>query len=112
MANLLIDDTTVTVELTVAEKAEALHGNVTVPRSAITGVRVVPDGLAEVHGLRMPGTAVPGVMKVGTWRGAQGNTFAVCHGEQAAVVIELTGQPYDLIVITADNPEEAVASLS
>jgi hypothetical protein len=36
VANLLISDDTVTIELTLAEKAETLHGNLTVPRSAIT----------------------------------------------------------------------------
>lgn len=112
MANLQIFDDTVTVELTAIEKAEALHGNVTVPRSAITSVRAVPDGLSEVHGLKMPGAAIPGVIMVGTWRGAGGTTFAVCHGARPAVVIELAGQRYDRIVVTVDDPQNAVSSLS
>jgi hypothetical protein len=112
MANLLINDDTVTVELTALEKAQALHGNVTVPRTAITEVRSVPDGLAEVHGLKMPGSGIPGVIMVGTWRGADGTTFAVCHGAKPAVVIELTGQRFDRIVVTVDDPENAVSGLS
>jgi hypothetical protein len=112
VANLLINDDTITVELTTMEKAEAAHGNVTVARSAVTGVRAVPDGLSEVHGLRMPGTGFPGVIMVGTWRGGEGTTFAVCHGARPAVVIELTGQRYNRIVVTVDNPEDAVARLS
>ena len=56
MASLLIDDREVTVSLAAAEKIEALHGNVTVPRAAVVRARVVPDGLEEVHGLKMPGT--------------------------------------------------------
>ena len=35
MASLLIDDQEVTVSLAAAEKIEALHGNVTVPRAAV-----------------------------------------------------------------------------
>ena len=38
------------------EKAEALHGDVSVPRVAIVSARIVPDGMDEVHGLRLPGT--------------------------------------------------------
>ncbi|MGO8961907.1 MAG: hypothetical protein ACLQFR_31730 [Streptosporangiaceae bacterium] len=112
MANLEITDDTVTVVLSAAEKLEAIHGDVTVPRSAVTSVRAVPDGLAEVHGLRMPGTGFPGVIMVGTWRSHDGTTFAVCHGHKPAVVIDLTGQRYDRIVATVDKPEEAVTALS
>jgi hypothetical protein len=111
MANLLIDDHAVTVSLSALEKAEALHGDVRVPRAAVVGARAVPDGMAEVHGLRMPGTGFPGVIMVGTWRDNDGVTFAVCHGRRPAVVIDLADQPYDRLVVTVDNPEEAVASL-
>jgi len=112
VANLLIDDDAVTVELSAIEKFEALHGNVTVPRSAIAGVRTVPDGMDELHGLRMPGTGVPGVVMVGTWRDHEIVTFAVCHGRRPAVVIDLTDQVYDRLVITVDDPDEAIARLN
>jgi hypothetical protein len=111
VADLLIDDDTVTVRLSALEKAEALHGNVTVPRSAVTGAWTVPDGMAEVQGLRLPGTGLPGVIMVGTWRSPERTTFAVCHGRTPAVVLELTGQPYNRVVLTMDNPEEAVSGL-
>ena len=111
MAKLLINDDTVTVSLSATEKAEALHGDVSVPRSAVVSARVVPDGLAEVHGLRMPGTALPGVIMVGNWRDKQGVTFAVCHGRRPAVVLELTGQHYDRRVVTVENPGEVATAL-
>jgi hypothetical protein len=60
MANLVITDQALTVQMSLAEKAEALHRDLAVPRSAVTGVRIVGDGLAEVHGLRLPGTDIPG----------------------------------------------------
>jgi hypothetical protein len=112
MANLVITDETLTVQMSLAEKAEALHRDLTVPRSAVKGVRAVADGLAEVHGLRMPGTSIPGVIMAGTWISTEGSTFAVCHGRGPAVVIELAGQHVDRIVMTVDNPEEAVTELS
>ena len=112
VANLVINDDMVTVAMSAAEKAEALHRDLTFPRSAVTGVRAVGDGMAEVHGLRMPGAYFPDVIMVGTWRSGAGNTFAVCHGHGPAVVIDLTGQHYDRIVMTVDDPQEAVTSLS
>lgn len=112
MASLVITDDTLTVQMSLAEKAEALHRDLTVPRSAVTGVRVVGDGLAEVHGLRLPGTDIPGVIMVGTWVSSEGRTFAVCHGRGPAIVIGLAGQHVDRIVMTVDNPEEAATELS
>jgi hypothetical protein len=112
MANLVINDDTVTVAMSRAEKAEALHSDLTFPRSAVAGVREVQDGMAEVHGMRLPGTFWPGAIMVGTWRGADSITLAVCHGHGPAIVIDLTGQHYDRVVMTVDNPDEAIASLS
>jgi len=112
MAKLLVNDDIVTVSLSAVEKAEALHGDVSVPRSAVASARVVPDGLDEVHGLRMPGTGLPGVIMVGTWRDKERVTFAVCHGRRPAVVLELTGQHYDRFVVTVENPGEVAAALA
>ncbi len=112
VANLVINDDTVTVAMSAAEKAEALHRDLTFPRSSVTGVRAVDDGMAEVHGMRMPGAYFPDVIMVGTWRSGDGNTFAACHGSGPAIVIDLAGQHYDRIVMTVGDPQAAVASLS
>jgi len=112
MAKLLVNDDLVTVSLSAVEKAETVHGEMSVPRTAVVSARVVPDGMDEVHGLRMPGTGLPGVIMVGTWRDKEKVTFAVCHGRRPAVVLELAGQHYDRIVVTVENPDEVVASLT
>jgi hypothetical protein len=111
VASLLIDDRTVTVSLSAMEKIEALHGDVTVPRTAVAGARGVPDGMAEVHGMRV-GTGLPGVILVGTVRDGDSVTFAVCHGRGPAVVLDLVGQSYDRIVVTVENPDEIVSRLT
>jgi hypothetical protein len=112
MAKLIINDRDVTVSLSIVEKLEALHGDVTVPRCAVAQVRVVPDGMVEVHGLRAPGTGLPGVIKVGTWRRREGRTFAVCHGRRPAIVLDLVGSPYRRLVVTLDDPEQAMRLLA
>jgi hypothetical protein len=65
VAKLVISEDTVTVQMSRAEKTEALH-----------------------------------------------RTFAVCHGGGPAIVIDLTGERYDRIVLTLDNPEQAATQLS
>lgn len=105
MANIVINGDTVTVELSVVEKVEALHGDVSVAKSSIVGRHEVPDGLTEVHGLRMPGTGLPGVILVGTFLEPGRRTFAVCHGSTPAIVFDLEGERFDRLVVTVDNPE-------
>jgi hypothetical protein len=110
VARLLIDERAVTVSMSVMEKLEALHGNVSVPRTAVIAAREVPDGMAELHGMRV-GTGLPGVVMVGTFRDGHSITFAVCHGRRPAVVLDLAGWSYDRIVVTVDNPAEIVSRL-
>ena len=115
VATVLMDDRTVTVALSVTEKIEALHGDLAVPRTAVVCARAVPDGLAEVHGPDMP-TRWPAVSTVGTVRDFARNfdrvTFAICHGRQPAVVLDLADQPYDRIVVTVGNPGQIVSRLT
>jgi hypothetical protein len=112
MASFVIVDDIVTLELSKLEKFEALHGSMSMPRSAISAVRAVPDGMNELHGLRMPGTGIPGLLMVGTLRSGDLLTFAVCHARRPAVVVDLTGQEYDRLVVSADDAEEVVARLT
>ena len=88
MADLVINDSSVTVVLSAAERIESVHGDVSVPRSSVVGARQVPDGLAEVHGIRARGTTFPGVVMVGSWRESGSVTFAACHGHRPAVVVD------------------------
>ena len=111
MATVVVDADFVTVELTGAEKLETLHGDVTIPRASVVDAREVPDAMAELHGMRAPGTGLPGVLMAGTWRSAQEIIFAVCHGRRPGVVIDLVDTKYDRIVLTVDDPGQVLAAL-
>jgi len=111
MAHLLITDDVVTIDMSRGEKLEAGHRNQTFPRNAISGVRAVPDCIAEVHGMKGVGTGLPNTM-VGTWHDHGRVTFAVCHGHSPGVVIDLANSKYDTVVLTVENPEDIVARLS
>jgi hypothetical protein len=111
MAELKVDDESVTVVLSAGERMEAFRGNITVPRTSVVAARRVPDGLAEVHGIRAPGTTLPGVVMVGTWRATGSVTFAACHGRRPAVVLNLVGQPFDRLVVTVDDPDDTLKRL-
>ena len=111
MAHLLITDDTVTIDMGRGERFEAAHGDQAFPRSAITGMRAVPDRIAEVHGLKWAGTELPGI-RVGSFHEADRATFAVCHGHNPGIVIDLANSKYDRVVLTVENPEEIAVRLS
>jgi uncharacterized protein len=111
MANLLITDSAVTIDMSRGEKFEAVHGNQTFDRSAISGVRAVPDCIAEVRGLKWAGTELPGI-RVGSFHEDQRVTFAVCHGHKPGIVIDLANSKYDRVVLTVENAEELAGRLS
>jgi hypothetical protein len=111
MARLLIADDMVTIDMSRGERFEAAHPDQTFPRSAITGARAVPDCIAEVHGLKWAGTELPGV-RVGSFHDADHVTFAVCHGHDPGIVIDLANSKYDKVILTVENPEDIAARLS
>lgn len=111
MAHLLITDDAVTIDMSRGEKFEAIHGDQAFPRCAIRAVRAVPDCIAEVHGMKTMGTELPG-LRVGNFSDDEHTTFAVCHGHNPGIVIDLANSKYDRVVLTIENPEEIAARLA
>jgi uncharacterized protein len=111
MAQLLITADAITIDMSRGERFEAAHGDQTFRRSAISGVRAVADCIAEVHGMKWAGTELPGI-RVGSFHDAERITFAVCHGHNPGIVIDLANSKYDTVVLTVENAEEIAARLS
>lgn len=94
------------VALSRGERLAALRrGDPRVPLATVRDATVVPDGLAAAHGLRAPGLAIPGRVKIGTWRGRGGPRFVVVRRGVPAVRVEHAGGE----VIVSEPDAEAVA---
>lgn len=90
VAEITVDDTHVHVVLTPLERLGALHGDLSILRDAVRLVRSTDQPFAELRGIRAPGTGVPRVIALGTWRGRHGRDFvAIRRGDAEAVVLEL-----------------------
>ena len=112
MSVLRVDGDEVVLELSALEKVEGVHGDLRAPAQAVASVEVLDDVLVAVHGLRAPGTGIPGMTAVGTFRGGDGRTFAVVHhGEHRGVVVHLDGQSYDQWVVGCDDPEGVATAI-
>jgi hypothetical protein len=112
MADLEVDGDELVLHLRAIEKAEGAHGDIRVPLSAVTAVRSVDDPWPELRGIRAPGTGLPNVIAVGTRRGGFGKDFAAVHGKGPAIVVELEGQDFSRIVVTADDAAARARTIS
>ena len=111
MASLHVDPPLLSVRLTRAEKIAGLLRDVDVTLSAVRGVEVVEDALAAPSGLRAPGLGLPGMRKIGTWRGIGRKTLVSVRRGQPAVRVRLEGQRWDELLIGADDAPALAASL-
>jgi hypothetical protein len=112
MPTVTITSDAVTVRLSPAEKIGALHGDVSVPRSAIVSATIVADPMQAVSGLRAPGYAMPGHAKLGTWHHWDGRDFIAVYANRPAVELRLTGQQYQRLLVSTDDPAAVVAQLA
>jgi len=108
MAQIKIEDETVVVHLSLAEKIGALHGDLHFPRSAVRSARVVDKPFAEIQGIRSPGTGVPRIIALGTWRrrGRERDFVAVYRGERGIVVeVDPNASSYRRVILSTKDPD-------
>ena len=111
MSNVHVTRERVEIRLTARERVAGLLRDLVVPRSAVTTVEVVADGLAAPHGVRAPGLGLPGVAKIGIWRAPGDTQYVVARRGQPAVRLALSGERYDTVVVGADDAEELARRL-
>jgi len=112
MAELRIEGDELVLELTTVEEIEGVHGTVRLPASSIRSVEVLDDAIHAVHGMRAPGTGIPGSTAVGTFRSPDEKMFAVVHHDTPrGVRVRLEGADYDELIVGCAEPEAVAASL-
>jgi hypothetical protein len=112
MAALHVRGDRLVLELGLTERLFGLvGGDISVPRAAVAAARVVRPARDGIRGIRAPGAGFPGVIALGHWRGRGFHDFVAVYGNHAGVVVELTGQRFDRLVVSADDPDAVVASL-
>lgn len=111
MARITVTDDSVQLRFSMVEKILGLVRDQDFPRSAVASTRVEQQGLHAAKGMRAPGLGLPGIRLVGTWRG-KGRSLISVRRDEPAVVVELTGQRYERLVIGAEDAAEVAASLA
>lgn len=112
MAEIRVDGNEIVVALSAFEKAESVHGEVRLPRASLAGADILDDAIRAVHGIRAPGTGIPGMVAVGTYRDSGRKLFAVVHhNTPRGVRLRFDDSDYDEVIVGCDDPEAVVAQV-
>jgi hypothetical protein len=108
------------VDLSVAQGKLALHvrgadklwsfkGSLEIPLAHVAMVRADPEAARGWHhGIRMPGTNLPGVITAGTFYQDGKRVFWDVHHPEKTIVIDLHDEQYNELVVEVEDPQAAV----
>ena len=119
MATLLTDNGELVLSLSRREKLGALHGDIRVPLSAVEEVLVTDKPFGALHGVRSPGTGIPRVIALGTWRTKRKQNgrrkvkgFAAVYLRRPGVVVRLRDSEFAWLCVSAEDAQDVAARIS
>jgi hypothetical protein len=96
-----------------ADKLWAFKSSLEIPLQHVAGVRADPSvAHGWWHGVRMPGTSVPGVITAGTFYQHGKRVFWDVHHPENTIVIELKDERYDELIVEVADPQATVSAIS
>jgi len=107
--DLSIAEGKLTLHVRGADKLWAFKSSLEIPLVHIAGVRADPESARGwYHGIRMPGTNVPGVITAGTFYQDDKRVFWDVHHPEKTIIIDLHDERYSELVVEVDDPLTAV----
>lgn len=109
VVDLTVSDGKLVMHVRGADKLWAFKGSLEIPLEHVAGIRADP-AIARTwyHGLRMPGTNIPGVIAAGTFYKDHQRVFWEVHNPDNTVVIELHDERYNELVVEVADPKAAI----
>lgn len=110
MAEIEYTGDALVIHVTGWDKVWALKSQLTIPIAHV--VRAEPaaeEARSWWHGIRLPGTYIPGVITAGTFYRDGGRVFWDVRDADRAVAIHLRDDRYTELVIEVDDPAAAIA---
>ena len=109
MVDLSISGGNLVLHVRGADKLWAFKSSLEIPMAHIAGIRADP-AIAHGcwHGLRMPGTNIPGVLTAGTFYHDGKRVFWDVHNPENTVVIGLHDERYNELIVEVADPNAAV----
>jgi hypothetical protein len=92
-----------------ADQLWALKSTLEIPLRHIAGIAADPSiARGWWHGVRLPGTNIPGVLTAGTFYQHGKRIFWDVHHPDNTVVIDLRDERYNQLIVEVADPEAAV----
>jgi hypothetical protein len=112
MVTVSLDGDRIRFEVEGWDKLWALKSQLEIPLAHVTGVRMDPDAARGWwHGIKFPGTNIPGILTAGTFYQNDGVVFYDVHDPEQAIVLDLDHERYSKLVIGVEQPAETVAMI-
>ena len=112
MVEITVTDQAAIFEVQGWDKFWALRSRLEIPLVHLRGIRADSEvARGWWHGIKWPGTNVPGVITAGTFYHHGRRLFWDVHDPQRTVVVELAHENYDELVIEVADPAAAVSLL-
>lgn len=113
MVDISIENGRVHFDVQGWDRLWALRSRLEIPIEHIRAVRVDPEpAKGWWHGLRLPGTQIPGLLTAGTFYQDGEWVFYDVHDPEKTIVLELDHEHYKRLVIEVADPAAAVAKLT
>src|SRR6476659_4530514 len=112
MVHVSVQDDRVRLDVEGWDRLWSFKSQLEIPVAHIRAVRADPEpARGWWHGVRLPGTQIPGILTAGTFYQSEGAVFYDVHDTENTVVIELDHEHYHRLVIEVDHPAGVVESL-
>ena len=107
--DLSIAEGKLTLNIRGADKLWAFKSSLEIPLVHIAGVRADPEtARGWYHGIRMPGTNLPGVITAGTFYQDGRRVFWDVHDPEKTVAIDLHDERYSQLIVEVADPDAAI----
>jgi len=112
MVDLSIAEGKLVMRVEGADKFFALKSSLEIPLEHVTGIRADPEvARGWWHGIRAPGTQIPGILTAGTFYEHGQRIFWDVHHPDNTVVIGLRDERYNELIVEVANPGAAVETV-
>jgi len=109
MVDLSISGGNLVIAVRGADKLWAFKSSLEIPLQHVAGIRADPSvARGWWHGLRIPGTNIPGVITAGTFYQDGKRVFWDVYNPDNTVVIELHDERYNELIVEVADPNAAV----
>jgi hypothetical protein len=106
MVNLSISGGNLHLHVQGADRLWAFKGSLEIPLRHIASIRAGPSvAHGWWHGIRFPGTNIPGVLTAGTFYKDGKRVFWDVHHPENTVVIELLDETYGELIVEVADPQ-------